>query len=133
MRELNSNAKNSDKYLPMVGSAGENDSFQQRRRYERRKIEVPAAVISGTRHSFEKAAEVGEGGMLLLLKNELPLGTQIQVQFILPDKSFVTAIGELIYSYDVYGKRYYGVEFLDIERRFQASIRNFVADKKGLA
>jgi len=117
----------------MDGIVGDNDSFKQRRRYERRRIEVPAAVISGTRHNFEQAAEVGEGGMLLHLKNELPLGSEIQVQFILPDKSFVTAIGEIIYTYDVYGKHYYGVEFLDIEPRFRTSIRNYVAAKKSLA
>lgn len=100
-----------------------------KRRFGRRKFEAPAVILSGFKYQFEKTAEVSEGGLLLKVQKNLDVSALVQVEFILPNRQFINALGEVIYKIEsATGQLYVGVKFIKISEQVQNWIRQFVAE-----
>jgi len=108
---------------------GNNDSFRDKRRYSRRKLDAAAVVLNGYKYHFEKTAEISEGGMLLQVAKPLDITSLVQIEFILPERRFVNTMGEVIYNISsATGQHYVGIRFVKITDQVQTWIRQFVAE-----
>lgn len=110
------------------------DSFKEKRRFNRRKLDAAAVILNGFKYHFEKTAEVGEGGMLLQVAKPIDISSLVQIEFILPERKFVNAMGEVIYNISsATGQHYVGIRFVKITDQVQGWIRQFVAELEARA
>lgn len=93
------------------------------------KLEIAAVVRDGGKFHFEKVAQISEGGMLLKIRKALVMGDVIEIQFILPNKKFVEATGQIIYELKSgTGQLFAGIKFLQLKPEAQRVIRDYVAE-----
>lgn len=101
--------------------------MNKRRRFKRRDLNSAAVIMNGNRPRFEKACEIGEGGMTLRVDQALRVGEQIQLQLlILPGNHFVMVKGEVLYQFEREGKVYMGIRFINLDLNARDCIREFV-------
>src|SRR4051794_35318719 len=89
-------------FAPMRGLhsrvlAMENEQYLSKRRYKRRALGTKMIYFQEGRLEFGICAQVSEGGMLLHTKREVSMGTALELNFFLPNGSFIKGIGRVIY------------------------------------
>jgi uncharacterized protein (TIGR02266 family) len=80
---------------------------------------------------FQRAANLSEGGIFLEKTIPHPVGTQVTLQFNLPDQAGPIRVqGEIVNAKAVDGELGMGLKFVDLPPDVAARIRRFVSDKK---
>lgn len=104
--------------------------YSSLRRFKRRKLIGRVAVVIEGRLRFEAAAEISEGGMLLRVREPLPIGTIVELRFFLPQDVFVSAHGEVGYKLEPQdGVHLAGVRFLSVGDEMKSRIAAFVSNE----
>lgn len=90
-------------------AGGEDD-----RRWERQSVVIPVNVtifLDGQRSSFRgQASDISSGGMRLFLTRELPFGTSLNLEFVMPYNTTELVLRGVIRNRDGFT---HGVEFLN--------------------
>jgi c-di-GMP-binding flagellar brake protein YcgR len=84
------------------------------RRWERQSVVIPVnvtVVLEGQRHSFRgQTSDISRGGMRLFLTRELPFGTSLTLEFLMPYNTMQLVVRGVIRNRDGFT---HGVEFLN--------------------
>ena len=79
---------------------------------------------------FQRAANLSEGGIFLEKTIPHPVGTQVTLQFTLPDDaSPIRVQGEIVNAKATDGELGMGLRFVDLPEELAARIRRFVSDR----
>ena len=92
------------------------NSNENRRRWTRYSLDAPIRVVSGTTAITGHGIRMSEGGISLFAVVNLPLGSQIKLEFTNPLSRDLVRIRGAVRNRAVY---LYGVEFLAEEREDQ--------------
>lgn len=102
-------------------------SYTQRRRFKRHKMDSRVAILDNQAFRFERALEISEGGMLIQSYQPVHLGRPLEVQFFLPNGTFVSMSGEVAYILGPNSREYFvGIRFR-ANPPAQQAIRDFIA------
>lgn len=104
------------------------DSLINRRRFKRSKVEVQVGILKDDKVEFGLGVQIGEGGMLLILPEQLKRDDEIEISFSLLSKKRVIAVRAKVLYVFPYGRRYTatGLCFMGLSRSAQELIRGFV-------
>lgn len=101
--------------------------YSPARRHKRKKLIGRVAVVLDGRLSFETAAEISEGGMLIRAKGPLPIGTALELRFFLPQDVFVSAHAEVGYKLEPHeGVHMLGLRFVELSEDMRNRIAQFI-------
>ena len=93
-----------------TASSGSEDD----RRWERQSVVIPVnitVILEGEKHSFRgRASDISRGGMSLFLTRELPFGTSMKLEFLMPYNTTELIVQGVIRNRDGFT---HGVEFLN--------------------
>lgn len=88
---------------------------EEERRWERQSVVIPVNVtifLDGQRSSFRgQASDISRGGMRLFLTRELPFGTSLTLEFLIPYQTAEFIIRGVVRNRDGFT---HGVEFLNL-------------------
>jgi hypothetical protein len=102
------------------------------RRSPRRTFQRPVGLLVQGRYAVAEAAQISEGGMLILSSSELALKDLIVVTLLLPDGGHAVARAEVLYRRKPTqpgGPAAFGLQFLNLPLMKKRIIRNYVAAK----
>ena len=84
------------------------------RRWERQSVVIPVnvtVILEGERHSFRgQASDISRGGMRLFLTRELPFGSSLQLEFVIPYNTAELILRGVVRNRDGFT---HGVQFLN--------------------
>lgn len=87
---------------------------EDERRWQRQSVVIPVnvtALLEGERHSFRgQASDISRGGMRLFLTRELPLGTSLTLEFLMPYQTTEFVVRGVVRNREGFT---HGVEFLN--------------------
>jgi c-di-GMP-binding flagellar brake protein YcgR len=113
--------------------ANESSNFINRRKFVRANIHATAHYVhslhGGSVEIQTRISDISEGGALLVtFADNLPPGTLLKMNFVIPGSHFVSVGGKVKYTRslekDVCQS---GIEFLRLEKHIQLAIRDYVA------
>jgi hypothetical protein len=102
------------------------------RRSPRRTFQRPIGLLVQGEYTLAEAAQISEGGMLILSEYELALKDLIVVTLLLPDGGHAVARAEILYRRkptEPGGPAAFGLQFLNLPLMKRRIIRNYVAAK----
>lgn len=99
----------------------------RRRRVPRRALKRKVGVLIKGQYSIAHCWEIGEGGILIEIPQELALNQLLIVTFCLPNETHTVVKGILRYRQPHTQK--FGIEFLNLNFQMKRAIRTFVASK----
>lgn len=90
------------------------DSCEEERRWERQSVVIPVNVtvfLDGQRTTFRgQASDISRGGMRLFVTRELPFGTSLHLEFLIPYNTTEFILRGVVRNRDGFT---HGVEFLN--------------------
>jgi c-di-GMP-binding flagellar brake protein YcgR len=96
---------------------------EDERRWERQSVVIPVNItvfLEGERHSFRgQASDISRGGMSLFLTRELPFGTSVMLELLIPYHTTEFVVRGVIRNRNGFT---HGVEFLNATARQQQMI-----------
>lgn len=103
----------------------------RRRRVPRRDFHRRVGLLIRGQYLISRAAQLGEGGMMVYSPTPLKLGQAVVVSFKLPDKApdIVRAVVRYILPPERGQGPRYGIEFANLDFNVKRDIRNYVAAK----
>lgn len=100
------------------------------RRSPRRAFQRPIGILVQGEYTVAEAAQISEGGMLIVCEYELALKDLIVVTVLLPDGGHAVARAEILYRRKADGgKAAFGLQFINLPMMKKRIIRNYVAAK----
>lgn len=106
-----------------------------RRRFPRRFLMRPVGCLENGGYVMGNGVEIGEGGMKLESSQTMVMGQIVVVNFFIPQKDFVTATAEIVYTAENTPPsqlRTYGMKFVKLSFESKRLIRDFIAAKTAL-
>ena len=98
-----------DQHSQTTTSAAEDE-----RRWQRQSVVIPVnvtVILEGERHSFRgQASDISRGGMRLFLTRELPFGTSLTLEFLIPYHTRELVVRGVVRNREGFT---HGVEFLN--------------------
>jgi hypothetical protein len=103
----------------------------QRRRFPRRQFKHSVGLLFLGKYHIVSGLEIGEGGMLFECPQALIQNQHVVINFFVPERSFVTVTGEVLYSKPegTEQKISVGVKFISLPFESKRMIRDYIAEK----
>lgn len=102
---------------------------KERRKFPRRIFESSLGVLSKGQYYVGLGVEIGEGGMMFHIQEEISESHRLLVSFRVPNHGFVVIEANVRNTrHDQEGFRY-GIEFVDLAFENRRRIRDFIAEK----
>ncbi|MCC6277629.1 MAG: PilZ domain-containing protein [Oligoflexia bacterium] len=108
-----------------------NSDGLQRRKFPRRQFRQSIGLLVKGGYHIVNGIEIGEGGMLIMSPQALTSSSHIVLNFFVPERSFVTVTGEVLYSNAKPGADgvSVGVRFINLPFEGKRMIRDYIAEK----
>lgn len=112
---------------------GTDKKYTSRRRVPRREYSGVIGVLVRGLCSVSRALQIGEGGMMILWKESMPIGQRLLITFRLPGTPYMAVRCTVRYVMPPEGTGHehsYGIQFDKIDFNAKRRIRNYVASKE---
>ncbi len=116
-------------------TAAVEENFRYRRRFPRRQFYFSIGVLSQGRYDVVPGIEIGEGGLLLDSNRVLKVGSQVVLNFFIPQKGFVGVTGQIAHVTGANAEKKvkefaYGIKFSNLAFENKRMIRDYIAELK---
>jgi hypothetical protein len=100
-----------------------------KRRSPRRLFERRVGLLHRGVYCVVDAIEIGEGGMMVRLVNDVKVDDEVVVTFAIPGKKLMSISGAVRYVIELGSGKAFGLQFKELEIPYKRIIRRYVAAK----